>query len=124
MEVITSNAEKIRKDDICIGSEIYMLNQDYGVRSGVAWEYEYINGAIHLFTYPIVIKKEKFDSFISPNNSDYGNARIAASNYHKHIIFDSPEEALAYINGVKKGIELMIDNMLGANEKLKMMIQD
>ena len=99
-------ADKIDDYKKCLGSEIYLLNQDYGLRSGCLWNYEYKGKSVVLYPRPFGVDEDTYN--------DYSDA---CSNIRHKV---SEEEAFDYINGVRMGVDLMIESILGANSKIKM----
>ncbi|SEA31574.1 hypothetical protein [Selenomonas ruminantium] len=106
----------------CVESEIYMLNQDYGMRSGCLWGYEYKDKSVILYPHPWGVDGDAYYRYVNAYKiTDHKkDEEIALSGYMYNRKFASEEEALAYIDGVKKGIDLMIESILGANSKVKM----
>jgi len=104
-----------------LGAEIYMLNQDYGMRSGCLWDYECKGKSVILYPRPWGVDGDAYYRYVN-QITDHGieDEETALSGYMYNRKFASDEEALAYIDGVKKGIDLMIESILGANSKVKM----
>ena len=107
-----------------LGAEIYMLNQDYGMRSGCLWDYECKGKSVILYPRPWGVDRDAYYRYVNSyeflDNPPIKEEETALSGYMYEYKFASKEEALAYIDGVKKGIDLMIESILGANSKVKM----
>ena len=93
-----------------LGSEIYLLNQDYGLRSGCLWNYKHKEESVVLYPRPFGVDEETYN--------EYSDAYTNIS--HKMKEEETEEEAFAYLAGVRMGVDLMIESILGANSKIKM----
>ena len=130
IKVILENVEVFvmkdyKSDDYkkCLGSEIYLLNQDYGLRSGCLWNYEYEGKSVVLYPRPFGVDEETYNDYsdaCSNIRHKVKEEETAMSGYMFRREFKSEEEAFAYINGVRMGVDLMIEAILGANSKIKM----
>ena len=106
-----------------LGSEIYLLNQDYGLRSDCLWNYKHKEESVVLYPRPFGVDEETYNEYSDAYTNishKMKEEETAMSGYMFRREFKSEEEAFAYLAGVRMGVDLMIESILGANSKIKM----
>ena len=123
MEVFAMQDGKADEYKKSLGSEIYLLNQDYGFRSGCLWNYKHKEESVVLYPRPFGVDEETYNEYSDAYTNishKMKEEETAMSGYMFRREFKSEEEAFAYLAGVRMGVDLMIESILGANSKIKM----